>query len=295
MMSRFNLNNKLLQWFVLLILAFIWGSSFILMKKGLEVYSHNVVAALRISIAFLFLIPFALKYFKSVEKKYWKYLIASGLLGNGIPAFLFTLAQTEITSSISGMLNSLVPIFALLVGVLLFKQKTKKTQLIGVSIGLVGAILLITANGLEFKSSNIWYSLLVVAATICYALSVNIIKVKLKEINAIAITSLSFLTIGPLVLIYLFSTNFIDVTIINPLANKALIYISLLAIFGTAISVVIFNLLIKKTTALFASSVTYLIPVFAIMWGFLAGETLTFMHLTSISIIFIGIYFINKF
>ena len=293
-MGKFNLNNKLLQWIVLLLLAFIWGSSFILMKKGLEVYSHTIVAALRISIAFLFLLPFAFKHIKGIEKKYWKYLIASGFLGNGIPAFLFTLAQTEISSSLSGMLNSMVPIFALIIGAILFKQKVKKFQFIGVIIGLIGAIGLIASDGLDIENSNTKYSFLVVLATICYALSVNIIKVHLKEIKAIAITSLAFLTIGPFSIIYLFNTDFIIQTTNNPYALNALTYISLLAIFGTAISVILFNLLIKETTALFAASVTYLIPAFAIMWGIFIGETLTAYHLISILIILLGVYFINQ-
>ncbi len=293
-MSKFNLDNKLLQWLVLFVLAFIWGSSFILMKKGLEVYSHTIVAALRISIAFLFLLPFAFKQINKIKRKYWKYLIASGFLGNGVPAFLFTLAQTEISSSLSGMLNSLVPIFALIVGAILFKQRVKKFQLIGVTIGLIGAIGLIASNGLNLENSNNNYSFLVVIATMCYAFSVNIIKVHLKEIKAIAITSLSFLTIGPFTIIYILSTDFIEITITSAYATNALIYIGLLAILGTAISVILFNLLIKRTTALFASSVTYLIPVFAIMWGILAGEILTFYHLISISVILLGIYFINK-
>ncbi|MDF1673385.1 MAG: DMT family transporter [Vicingaceae bacterium] len=293
-MSKLNLDNKVLQWLTLFLLAFIWGSSFILMKKGLEVYSHTLVAALRISIAFLFLLPFAFKQINKIEKKYWKYLIATGILGNGIPAFLFTLAQTEISSSLSGMLNSLVPIFALLVGAILFKQRVKKFQLIGVSIGLIGAVGLIATNGLNLENSNSSYSFLILLATICYALSVNIIKVYLKEIKAIAITSLAFLSIGPLAILYILNTDFVEITKTSAQATNALIYIGLLAIFGTAISVILFNLLIKKTTALFASSVTYLIPVFAIMWGVLAGEILTVFHLASISIILLGIYFINK-
>lgn len=293
-MKKFNLDNKFLQWLVLFILAFIWGSSFILMKKGLEVYSHTIVAALRISIAFLFLLPFALKHITKTERKYWKYLIATGLLGNGIPAFLFTLAQTEISSSLSGMLNSLVPIFALIVGAILFKQRVKKFQLIGVAIGLIGAIGLIVSNGVELGNSNTNYSFLVVLATICYALSVNIIKVHLKEINAIAITSLAFLTIGPISIIYLLNSDFLEITMLNPHSSNALLYITLLAIFGTALSVILFNLLIKRTTAIFASSVTYLIPVFAIMWGVFVGELLTLAHFISIAIILLGIYFINS-
>ena len=293
-MRFFDLNKKGWQWVILLILAFIWGSSFILMKRGLEVYSHSVVAALRISIAFLFLLPFAIRNLKKVEKKYWKYIIASGFLGNGIPAFLFTKAQTEISSSLSGMLNSLTPIFALVVGILLFKTKTETLKIIGVFIGFIGAIGLIASNGIDIGNSKMAYSFFVVLATICYAFSVNIIKVNLKEIGSVVITSIAFVSIGPLAITYLFTTDFITISSNNSQAGTALFYISILAIFGTAISVVLFNMLIKKTSTLFASSVTYLIPFFAIMWGIIDGEKLNIMQLISLIITIIGVYCINK-
>ena len=166
-MSVFNLNNKFSQWTILLLLAFTWGSSFILMKRGLEVYDHFLVAALRISLTFIFLAPFAFFYLKKVKKKYWKYLLFSGLFGNGIPAFLFTIAQTNISSSLSGMLNSLTPIFALIVGLLIFKQTVKKQQIIGVFIGLLGALSLILSNGLALNNAEVGYSFYVILATIC--------------------------------------------------------------------------------------------------------------------------------
>jgi drug/metabolite transporter (DMT)-like permease len=264
------------------------------MKRGLEVYNHTVVAALRISISFIVLIPFAISHLKKIEKRYWKYLVASGFLGNGIPAFLFTFAQTEISSSLSGMLNSLTPIFALVAGVLLFKQSAKAAQIIGVLVGLTGATGLILSNGLDVNGSNLSYSFLIVLATICYALSVNIIKIHLKEINSTAITALAFLCIGPFTIGYLFTTDFIAISQSSPFALDAILYIVLLAIFGTAISVILFNMLIKKTTTLFASSVTYLIPIFAIMWGVIDGEALNWKHFLNIIIVLFGIYFINK-
>ena len=293
-MKFFDLSKRIWQWIALLFLAFIWGSSFILMKKGLEVYSHSVVASLRIAITFLFLLPFAVKAFNKIDKKYWKYLIISGFLGNGIPAFLFTKAQTEIASSLSGMLNSLTPIFALIIGAILFKSKPLKTQVIGVLIGLVGATGLILSNGTGIKDSNIFYSLLIVVATICYGFSVNIIKTHLKEIGSIKITSLAFISIGPFALAYLFTTDFINITINNDQSFTAIFYITILAIFGTGLAVILFNMLIKKTTTLFATSVTYLIPIVSILWGIFDGEIINIIQLISVIITLGGIYFINK-
>ncbi len=294
-MAFFDLNKKFWQWATLLFLALIWGSSFILMKKGLVIYSHSVVAALRISMASLVLIPFALVAFKKVNTKDWKYLILVGLIGNGIPAFLFTLAQTKVSSSLSGMLNSLVPVFAMIIGIFLFKSKPLKSQVIGILIGLLGAIGLISSKGLNFNDLNISYSLLIVLATICYALSVNIIKKYLKEINSLHIAALSLISLGPFTTIYLFTTDFISVSLKHSFLNSSLIYILILSIFGTASAIILFNMLIKKTTTFFATSVTYLIPIVAIFWGLFDGEKINILQLISVIIILTGIYFVNKF
>lgn len=294
-MDFFDLNKKSWQWISLLFLAFIWGSSFILMKKGLEVYSYTEVAALRMSISFFCLTPFIVKYFKTIERKYWKYLAIVGIFGSGIPAFLFTKAQTGLSSSLAGMLNSLVPLFTLLLGVIIFKTKFKANRFIGAFVGLIGAVGLITSNGIDLNNSNLSYTFYVVAATICYSISVNIINTYLKEISALKITAISFIFIGPPVLIYLFSTNFVTTTVNNEAAAIALFYIAILSIFGTVVSVILFNMLIKKTSGVFATSVTYLIPIIAISWGVLDGESVNYIQIISIIIILIGIYFINKF
>lgn len=289
-----KLEKKIWQWAVLILLAFIWGSSFILMKRGLTSYNHTTVAALRITIASLFLLPFVFKYFKTVNYRDWKFLALSGFLGNGIPSFLFTLAQTKISSSVSGMLNSLTPISALIIGVLLFKNKAKTTQVIGVIIGLIGAAGLILSNGIDINNTNLSYSFYVVLATICYGLSVNIIKNYLKDVNPIAITALAFFTILPFTLMYLvFGTNFFN-EINTTYKEPSLYYIIILAVIGTAISVIVFNILIKKVSTLFATSVTYLIPAFAIFWGLFDGEILTIYHVFSLLTTLLGIYFINK-
>jgi drug/metabolite transporter (DMT)-like permease len=293
-MNFFDLNKKSIQWITLLFLAFIWGSSFILMKRGLDVYSHNEVAALRISLAFIVMLPFAFKTLKKVSFKYWKYIFIVGLFGNFIPAFLFTKAQTEISSALTGMLNSLTPVFALLIALFVFKAKIKKIQSLGVFIGLIGATGLIIANGIDISNSNIEYTLFIVAATICYAISVNVIKNNLKEIDSVAITALAFFMIGPWSIIYLFTTNFLSTTSSNPNALISLGYIAILSILGTALAVIIFNMLIKKTTTIFATSVTYLIPIVAILWGVIDNEIINIYHLISIAIIFLGVYFINK-
>jgi drug/metabolite transporter (DMT)-like permease len=288
-------NTKILNWIILIILALTWGSSFILMKRGMDVYSSDEVAALRILIAFLFLSPLIFRHVKKSFLKHWKAFAGMGILGNLIPAFLFTKAETGISSSLTGMLNSLTPLFTLLLGVLLYKTKTGLMNAAGIFIGLIGALGLLMVGKSEDMDNNLLFGFYVVLATICYALSVNIIKKSLGEVNSITATVWAMTFIGPMAGIYLFGfTGFMEKFSSHPLALTSLGYISVLAIFGTALSVIIFNVLIRNTNALFASSVTYLIPVVAMGWGIFDGEDVQMLHFLWIGLILAGVYLVNK-
>ncbi len=289
------MSKKTINWVIFVALAIIWGSSFILMKRGLDVFSSDEVAALRIFISFLFLSPLLILHCKKSFLKHWKAFLGMGVFGNLIPAFLFTKAETGINSSLTGMLNSLTPLFTLLFGVLLFRTKTQRVNVMGILIGFMGAVGLIVVGGTQGVSSNIFFSFYVVIATVCYALSVNIIKKYLGGVNSVTATVWAMLFIGPIAGIYLFScTDFINDMSINVHAMKSLGYVCILAVLGTAISVIIFNLLVKNTSALFASSVTYLIPVVAMMWGVFDGEEIQLFHFLCIAIILLGVYLVNK-
>lgn len=235
------------SWFILIILSLVWGSSFILMKQGLIAFSSDEVAALRIAIAFVFLSPLLFKHFKNIDlKKDLKGLILMGVFGNFIPAFLFTKAETQISSSLTGMLNALTPLFTVLLGALIYKSKIKNSQLLGVAVGLVGAVLLLGMNSGEESSKNLNYSLLVVVATFCYAISVNGIKHYLSHVNSVAASVWSFTIIGPMALVYLFSsTDFQSHLTQHPQGFSSFGYICILAIVGTALSIIIYNNLIK--------------------------------------------------
>jgi len=262
------------------------------MKRGLEVFSYTQVAALRLFIAFISLLPFVFRAFKKVDKKHWIPIIITAFVGNGIPAFLFTKAQTNLDSSFVGMLNSLTPLFTLLLGIYFFKSHPSKINILGIIIGLSGAFILSYSN-FDGESTINFYTLLVILATVFYAISVNVIRKFLGDLDAISISALAFLFIGPASGIYVFSTDFM------PLLNTdgaivALLYIAILAIIGTSLAVVIFNKLIKDSSAIFATSVTYLIPIVAIFWGLFDGENILFSHIIGAMIILCGVYLVNK-
>lgn len=288
------MNRKIINWVTLIVLALIWGSSFILMKRGMEVFSSSQVAALRIFIAFLFLSPLVFKHVKKSLAKHWKGYLGMGVLGNLIPAFLFTSAETGISSSLAGALNSLTPLFTLIVGVLFFKEKTGWRNVVGIIIGFAGAAGLTMVGKTEGLSGELLFVFYVVLATLCYALSVNIIKQYLSGVDSLTATVWALLFIGPVAGIYLFSTDFTSRLMSAPGAMASLGYTSILAIFGTALSVIVFNTLIKNTTTLFASSVTYLIPIVAMCWGIVDNEAVSGMHFAWIGLILLGVFLVNR-
>lgn len=288
------MNTKFINWLILFLLALVWGSSFILMKRGMEVFSSDQVAAMRIFIAFLFLSPLIFKHVKKESLKHWKGFVAMGVIGNLIPAFLFTKAETGISSSLTGALNSLTPLFTLLIGVLLFKAKTGWVNAIGITIGFVGALGLLMVGKEEGMDNDVLFVFYVILATLCYAVSVNIIKKHLNEVNSVTATVWAMMFIGPFAGIYLFTTDFTNRVLTSPIALQSIGFISILAIFGTAISVIMFNVLIRNTNAIFASSVTYLIPIVAMGWGIFDKEAVMPMHFAWIGLILLGVYLVNK-
>ncbi|MFT4598951.1 MAG: drug/metabolite transporter (DMT)-like permease [Bacteroidia bacterium] len=284
-------NNKPVNPYVFLgILAIIWGSSFILMKEGLKHFSSYQVAAMRISFAGIALFPFV-KWRKVVIRAGdLKYFIISGILGSAIPAFLFTAAQTKISSSLAGAINGLTPLFALLVAVVFIGVKFNKLKVYGVIVGLLGAFFLIVGQELNF---DIKYTSLAVLAAVCYGINVNIIKQKLNDypprlVAALPLAIISIIGIG--VMLYL---GF-DVSWNQEQDVKSLVAIVLLAVVGTSLSLVIFNRLIQQTNTVFATSVTYLIPIVALFWGFLANETISSNQMIGLGFILIAIWLIRK-
>ena len=281
------------QYSVLLLLAFVWGSSFILMKIGLISFSSNQAAAIRMLLASLVLLPVAIKNLKHLKKKDIKNLLIAGFIGSFIPAFLFTKAQTSIDSAMAGMLNSITPIFALVIGLLFHKTKTGWMQVLGLFIGLVGAVGLISlGEGVSFKDIDT-YALFIVLATIMYGTNVNVIKSTLTHLTGVQITSFSFMFLWPVALGYLLTTDFKPV-MENPDWYYHLLALAALGIIGTAIALLLMNSLIRYSSAVFATSVTYIIPIFAILWGLIDGERITIIHLACMSVIMIGVYMINR-
>jgi len=289
-----DFTSKYLHWILLFTLVIIWGSSFILMKRSLEYFSPFELGALRIAFAGLALLPFAFKRMKGISPKTWLQLIIVGLIGNTIPAFLFAYAQTGIPSSQAGILNSTTPLFAMLVGLIFYKIKISWWNVLGIFIGLWGAVLIIYGTGDGNLQFNFFYSALVLIASILYAFNLNLIKEHLANVESFTIAVISyFVLLGP-VLIYLFvGTDFIH-TIQEPGNLQGLIYPAILGVVGSAVAISIFNILIKLKSVLFAASVTYMIPIVALFFGILDGEKFAPINFLWVAAILGGVLLVNK-
>lgn len=281
--------------FLLIVLSLIWGTSFILIKQGLKFFPPDVVGALRVTAASLFLLPLALPRLRELKSGDSFKLLVSGLMGIFFPAFMFAWAQTQLNSSLAGILNTLSPVWTMIFGVLLFNQRFKGYALVGVIISFGGTVLLaLSREGGSMTGFNL-YALLIVGACAFYGANLNWIKFKIAGLGSLTVTSVSLLFIGPLAAAYLFlATDFVNILVQTPNAWQGFGFVLLLALMSTAVANLLFVKLIGISTPLFASSVTYIMPIVAVMWGVIDGEVLTVWHLLGMVLIISGVYLANK-
>ncbi len=287
------MNSKQTRWLFLIILSFIWGSSFILMKRALISLTPIQVGVLRIIFSTITLLIFGYKYLPIITKKQWYYIFLTAFLGTFFPVFLFAYAIQNIDSSIVSILNSLTPLNTLVIGALFFGFSFFRKQFIGIIIGLIGALFLILKGAEVNPDQNYLFAFFIVIASIGYAFNVNILKKHLNDLNALAITTGNFVILIIPAIIILWKTHFFNIEKIQD-SSTGLWYLILLSVFGTALAKTLFNRLVQISSPIFSSSVTYIIPIVAIFWGIFDGEKLYFSQLLSGGLILFGIYLTNK-
>ena len=289
------MNTEQKKWFYLFLLALTWGSSFILIKKGLLGLSPFQLGSLRTVMSSLFIFTIGFKSLKTIQSHQWKWIIITGFIGTFFPSFLFAFAETEVDSGIVSILNSLVPLNTVLIGLAVFKITSTKTQVFGVILGFVGASMLIF-NSMELHpDQNYLYAGFVILATVMYASSVNIIKRYLQDVKPIAIATGNFVAIIiPAILVLSFSNFFTTETFQNDAIYMSIGSVAILSLFGTVMAKIIFNSLIQISSPVFASSVAYLMPLVALLWGLLDGEVFGINQGLASSLILLGVYLVNK-
>lgn len=282
-----------MRWLLFILLSLIWGSSFILMKEGLKALSAPEVAALRMLSAGIILLPFAVQRLQQLPRRQLGLIVLSGILGSFLPALLFCVAETRINSALAGMLNALTPLFVIFIGMLLFKLRTPRIKIAGVLIGFSGMLLLVAGRPIWSGNNETVFALLVVLATCCYGLNVNLVNRYLKHLPSLQIAAVSFGALIPAALLVLAMQGFWT-KIKLPGVAWPIGAAVLLGVAGTAVATILFYQLLKRAGPLFSSMVTYGIPFVALGWGLLAGETITALQLTGLLIILSGVYLANR-
>ena len=288
-MNRSVKISNWVDWTILLFLSIVWGSSFILIKKALISFNEIELASLRIAISTIISIPIVIYYFKKIDWKKWHYFLLVGLAGNGIPPFLFSFAQTEVSSSLAGVLNTLTPIFTLLLALWFFRQKLNGKNTLGVVIGFAGTILIAYSGNMNFDGSIIYIGLIVIA-TILYALNINAVRFFFKDTKPLLILAVSFVLFGPFSFVILWNSSIVETFQTNPYVWKSFSAVLVLAIFATMIATMYFFRLLQRTNTVFASSVSYIIPLVALFWGILDGEPFNIIYIISLILILAGVH-----
>lgn len=283
------------DWIILVILSIVWGTSYILIKKCLVVFTPIEVAVLRLSISALAFLPLFIRQVRRVERRQLGLLLAVGVTGTGLPSFFFPLAQTHVNSSVAGMLNSLTPLFTLLLGMAFFGLRSGPARFAGIGLGLLGALLLAYFQPGSDDASSLWYSGFIVLATVCYATSTNLVGRYLRDMPTLTITSVSFFLVGAPMWIYLFGFSQVGERLATvPGAWTALGYVAILALFATVLASIIFYRLIQWTNPVFSSTVSYLVPVVALLWGVVDAELINSWQLIALALILSGVYLSRK-
>lgn len=277
------------------LLAMIWGTSFILIKRSLFIFSPFQIGSLRIFITFIALSPFILKRMKVVSKKDWFYIGISGLAGSFFPAYLFAFAQQGINSSTAGILNSLTPLFALLIGVLFFKFAAKWWNYIGIIITSIGTYGLLSVSGGNSFDFNLKYGSLVILASMGYGANVNLIRYYLNHLPSFTIVVMQFFLMSiPAAMVLFMATDYLQLVSLEETFLEGMLYVSILALVATAFALILFYRLVKISDPVFSSSVTYFIPAVATLWGFIDGEKIGASYFIWVTIILVGVYLVNS-
>lgn len=287
------LTQNAAKWLLFAAISLIWGSSFILMKAGMTSLSPYQVAAIRILSGGLVLLPIAIRHFKELPAEKLGWVIVTGFVGSFFPAFLFCIAETRIDSSLAGMLNALTPVFTILIGTIFFNIKVTLRKSLGILLGFAGLSGLFLAKG-AVNLQDISYATLVLAATLCYGLNINLVNHHLKGVSAVSIAAIAFAFLLLPALLVLYFTGYFSVAVQTKpmlLATGASV---ILGVLGTALATIFFYMLVKKAGPIFTSLVTYGIPFVAIAWGFAYGETINLLQVCCLGVILGGVWLVSR-
>ncbi len=283
------------KYFLLIFIALIWGSSFILIKKILPVFDPYQIGAFRGGLSGLLLSFIGWPALKRMSRKDIFWVALSGLFGNFLVVFIFPIAQQGVSSSLAGIINALDPIFTLILGAMLFGIRNKAIQYAGAVIGFIGAIILVYSSNSGTGESHLYYTILLVIGSALYAIAALIIEKKLPHIKSTDIsTGIYTIWMVPSLLILGFSGFFTDIDYSHNETVVALGYLVFLTVISTTLVMFLFFKLVQDTSAVFVSTISLLLPVVAVIWGILDKEKFTVWYAIGGLLILLSVYLIRE-
>lgn len=276
------------------LLGLVWGASFLVIKKSVAVFSPMQMAMWRMVLATLVYLPIAAAFWSKIDWKRWKPMVVVAFCGSAIPNFFFAVAQQHVNSSLAGVLNSLTPLFTLIIGFSFFQLKVSRSRLLGIVVGLLGAVLLVVFNSSTGLSGNAFFAFLCMLATVCYAINANTVGRYLQDQHPAGIASAAFVLTGGLFFIGLAFSGGWSVVSEHPDGWKGLGYVFYLSAVGTVGGSILYFWILQRTSPIFATSVTYLLPITAIALGVFDGEKISGIDILGTCVILTGLYLARK-
>ena len=283
-----------LSWIVLLILTVIWGFSYYFIKHSLTSFSPIQISVLRMIISAVVLSPFLPRALQKVNKKQYLTIIIIAIIGSFLPAFLYPLAQQRISSSLAGIINAFTPICTFGIGVFFFGIKNELSKRFGAIIAFIGALVLILFKSKVELNAELSFLLIAFIVPFLYGINSNVIKKNLNMISGLHLTALLYFSLSIFCIPIAIYTESFDQIIIALNEGNAFYHLLALSILGSAIAMALFNILIKKVNIMFAASVTYLMPIVALIIGFFDDEKIVWNDIVGLILILIGVLIMNN-
>lgn len=255
-----------------LLLASLWGASFLFMRIAVPEFGALSLSFLRVSIATLLLLPLLMWRGQwPALRRHWRTTMGMGMLNSGIPFALFAYSLLTISTGLSAILNATAPLFGALVAWFWLKDKLRASQVLGLFIGFGGVVLLAWDEARINPGGSLWAIAACLLAALCYGFSANYAKRNFADVPAL--TTACGSQIGASLGLLLPALWLWPATMPSPRAWGATLAVG---VFCTALAYILYFRLIAASGAARAMSVTYLIPVFAIIYGMiLLGESVT--------------------
>jgi drug/metabolite transporter (DMT)-like permease len=292
---------RLIDWVLLGVTALTWGSMFILVKKGLAFVSTPQLMGMRFLAMFLLVLPFVPGLLRklrvpgvlSPEAKLG--MLWLPFFGTLLPVFLITYAQTSVGSGSTGLVHAVGPLCALLVGVMFFNERIQGGRVVGLLLGFCGVALLIFGAKSAKIEGEPWAFGLLVFSMFCYSYSTHTIKKLIfgLPVMAFPVATFSVLAIPSLLMFFSSGGYAVMAAMIGTPAFTAILAVVIGQAIVALISHACYTQVIIRRGAVFATSVNYLVPIVALLWGVIDGESLSGLHLLSFAFVGIGLYLVN--